>query len=300
MFGKEFGHTARHLIDIVNTMCLESGARRSTVTATRRSPLDYSVYVGHPISGIRVGRILEMQDVVTGAFRRANADCAQNVHCLFPMRTTHLTAGETGANEYEGAAALFSGTRHFTLQNRMDAVMAADAVLINFELKDDAGEYRVSKGIPFDYGWAYACGKPVVAVIAEDNPNACCALSRATRIVTDLEEGVGFLNSVLPHAPRAPARRVVADVFDFTGSGSALSAIAALAESDVQKHRDGGRAIIAVIPEGRDSPCWHGQIAQVADWLLPDARTAEEVVLRLLDEVGMEVIPQGLPHRLKG
>lgn len=291
MYGN-FISTSRHLIDVSRLVCPESGAARSTVTLTRRSPAAYSVYVGHPISGINVGRIFTMQDTVERTFCRANAKSVQEVSCLFPMRTTHLSASDTGDNEYKDANALFSDTRHFTLQNRMDAVMAADAVLLNFDLKDDAGSFRVSKGIPFDYGWAYACGKPVVAVIGEGNPNSCRALDRAAFTTENLAEGISFLNGLLPHAARTPRSRVVAEVFDFTGAGSALSAISALAEADAHKHRDGGRAIIAIIPEGKAAACWHGQVAQVADWVLPDARTAETVVARLIGATELEAPAQ--------
>jgi len=282
MFGDKLTSTSHHIIEIDHYACAESGASRWTVTALRRNPASYSVYVGHPISGIRVGRILEMQNAVERLFAWANAKSVQSVRCLFPMRTTHLSAEEVGDNEYEGAKALFSDTRHFTLQNRMDAVMASDAVLLNFDLRDDDGNFRVSKGIPFDYGWAYACGKPVVAVIGEGNPNMCGALLRATMVTDSLGDGVRFLNSVLPHAQRLAGKRTVAEIFDFSSAGCALSMISALAEADAAKHADGGRAIIAVIPEGRSSASWHGQVAQVADWILPDLASAEEVVSRLL------------------
>jgi nucleoside 2-deoxyribosyltransferase len=270
------------LVDADLFSCEESGATRTTVSVRKRSPSDYCVYVGHPISGIRVGRILEMQDRISSEFDRLNVGTSQKVRCLFPMRTTHLTAGEIGANEYSGAKALFSDTRHFTLQNRMDAVMAADAVFVNFDLADDEGRFRVSKGIPFDYGWASAAGKPVVTVIGRDNPNMCAGAARASKIVGTLEEGVHELNGLLMHSRGGLKERVVADVFDFTGAGSALSMIASLAEADARKHMDGGRAIIAVIPEGREAACWHGQVAQVADWVVQDVATAQTIVARLI------------------
>ncbi|WP_327209894.1 hypothetical protein [Rhizobium leguminosarum] len=262
--------------------CEESGATRRTVSVRRRSVDDFTVYVGHPISGIRVARILEMQDEVCRAFERANAGTPRTVRCLFPLRTTHLDAGDVGANEYDGVGALFSDTRHFTLQNRMDAVMAADAVLVNFDLRDDEGRHRVSKGIPFDYGWAVAAGRPVVTVAGDDNPNLCAGLSRSTDIYEDLESAVRAVNDLLPRRAADMRPRVVADVFDFTGAGVALSMIANLAEADARKHMDGGRAIIAVIPEGREAQCWHGQVAQVADWVVQDVSTADDIVSRLI------------------
>lgn len=272
----------RLVVDSEMFSCQESGATRTTVSVRKRSPSDYSVYVGHPISGIRVGRILEMQERISAEFDRLNEGTAQTVRCLFPMRTTHLSATDVGANEYEGAKELFSHTRHFTLQNRMDAVMAADAVLVNFDLRDDDGNFRLSKGIPFDYGWASATGKPVVTVIGADNPNMCAGAARASKIVDSIEEAVRELNGLLPHLKSGLKPRVVAEVFDFTGAGSALSMIASLAEADARKHMDGGRAIIAVIPEGRQAPCWHGQVAEVADWVVEDTATAESIVSRLI------------------
>jgi hypothetical protein len=272
----------RLIVDAEVYTCPESGATRTTISVKKRSPSDYLVYVGHPISGIRVGRILEMQDRISAAFNHLNEGTAQSVRCLFPMRTTHLSATDIGANEYEGAKELFSNTRHFTLQNRMDAVMAADAVLVNFDLKDDDGNYRVSKGIPFDYGWASAMGKPVVTVISDDNPNMCAAAARASKIVGTVDDAVREMNGLLRHVKTQMKPRVVAELFDFTGAGSALSMIASLAEADARKHMDGGRAIIAVIPEGRQAPCWHGQVAEVADWVVDDHITAENIVARLI------------------
>lgn len=279
---ERLGHTPSLFIDVTTTTCSESGAARHTITAERRSPAAYSVYVGHPISGIRVGRILEMQDLVVRSFAELNRGTEQAVHCLFPMRTTHLTAAEVGDNEYSGAKALFSDTRHFTLQNRMDAIMASDAVLVNFDLKDDDGNYRISKGIPFDYGWAAASGRPVSVAVPDGNPNDCHALSRVASRHVHIEDAIADLNALLPHTPKGPARRVVADVFDFTGAGNALSMIAWLARADAEKHRDGGRAIISIIPEGRSAACWHGQIAQVSDWVVEDTSTAIDIVRQLV------------------
>lgn len=279
---ESLGHTPSLFIDVTTTTCPESGAARHTVTAERRNPAAYGVYVGHPISGIRVGRILEMQDHITRRFASLNKGTGQEVHCLFPMRTTHLTATDVGDNEYSGAKALFSDTRHFTLQNRMDAIMASDGVLVNFDLKDDDGNYRVSKGIPFDYGWAGACGRPVAVAIPEGNPNDCLALGRVASRNMSLDAAVASLNAILRHTPRQPPKRVVADVFDFTGAGTALSMIAALARADAEKHRDGGRAIISVIPEGREAACWHGQVAQVSDWVVEEAETAVMIVRQLV------------------
>jgi hypothetical protein len=276
------GHTPSLFIDVTTTTCPESGASRHTVTAERRNPAAYSVYVGHPISGIKVGRILEMQDLITDLFAKLNKDTGQEVHCLFPMRTTHLSASDVGNNEYSGAKALFSDTRHFTLQNRMDAIMACDAVLVNFDLKDDDGNFRISKGIPFDYGWASACGLPVAVAIPEGNPNDCLALGRVASRSVSIGEAAASLNTVLHHAPRRPLKRVVADVFDFTGAGSALSMIATLARADAEKHRDGGRAIISIIPEGREAACWHGQVAQVSDWVVEHRVTAIQIVMQLV------------------
>lgn len=276
------GHTPSLFIDVTTTTCPESGASRHTVTAERRNPAAYSVYVGHPISGIRVGRILEMQNLITELFATLNKGTGQEVHCLFPMRTTHLAAADIGDNEYTEAKALFSDTRHFTLQNRMDAIMASDAVLVNFDLKDDAGNYRVSKGIPFDYGWAASCGRPVAVAIPENNPNDCLALARVTSRSASVQEAIISLNAILGHAPRQSTKRVVADVFDFTGAGTALSMIAALARADAEKHRDGGRAIISVIPEGREAACWHGQVAQVSDWVVDEPATAVKIVRHLV------------------
>lgn len=270
------------LIEVDTKICRESGAKHHSVIATRKNPAFYNVYVGHPISGIRVGRILEMQDLIQSSFNEHNKNTHQAVKCLFPMRTTHLVAEDVGANEYEGAEALFSDTRHFTLQNRMDAVMASDAVLVNFNLRDDDGNYRISKGIPFDYGWATAMEKPAVAVIGSDNPNMCDALNRMCLVNEDLSSAIEQLNSMLPHGIKGPRERVVAEIFDFTGADTALSMIASLAAADAKKHKDGGRAIIAVIPEGKKAACWHGQVGQVADWVLYDVRSAETVVRQLV------------------
>lgn len=262
--------------------CSESGATRRTISVVRRSPEDFTVYVGHPISGIRVSRILAMQDEVSRAFESANAGSLRTVRCLFPLRTTHLDAGDVGANEYDDVDALFSHTRHFTLQNRMDAVIAADAVLVNLDLVDDDGRHRVSKGIPFDYGWAAAAGRPVVTVAGSGNPNLCAGLARAGGIYDNLESAVRAVDAILSRQAADMRPRVVADVFDFTGAGAALSMIANLAEADARKHMDGGRAIIAVIPEGRNAQCWHGQVAQVADWVVRDPATADDIVARLI------------------
>jgi len=281
MFGSTLAHTASEFLDITREHCVESGGSRWTVSATRRSPACHTVYVGHPISGIRVARVREMQESVVAAFARLTGGTGRTVQCLFPMRTTHLRPDDLGANEYPDSTADFSDTRHFTLQNRMDAVTAADGVLINLDLADDLGAYRVSKGIPFDYGWAAACGTPVVAVVPEGNPNACAALSRAAAVTRDLEHAVAEMNVLLGQSRRTSSRRVIAEVFDFTGSGSALSMIARLASTDAAKHRDGGRAIISVIPEGREAACWHGQVAQVSDWVVPDLARAERIVAQL-------------------
>jgi nucleoside 2-deoxyribosyltransferase len=274
--------SSRLLVESHLFRCEESGATRRTVSVRRRSADDFTVYVGHPISGIRVARILEMQEKVCSAFEQANADTTRTVRCLFPLRTTHLEAGDVGANEYDGIEALFSDTRHFTLQNRMDAVMAADAVLVNLELLDDEGRHKVSKGVPFDYGWAAAAGRPVVTVAGRNNPNLCAGLLRSEVICEDLETAVRAVNDLLPRQLADLRPRVVADVFDFTGAGVALSMIASLAEADARKHMDGGRAIVVVIPEGRDAQCWHGQVAQVADWVVQDAATADDIVARLI------------------
>lgn len=262
--------------------CSESGASRRTISVARRSVDDFAVYVGHPITGIRVSRVVDMQRDVALAFKRANAESGRTVRCLFPLRTTHLRPDDVGANEYEDGLSLFSSTRHFTLQNRIDAVTASDAVLVNLELRDDEGRYRVSKGIPFDYGWAAAAGKPVATVAATDNPNLCAGLARSSSIFPTLEEAVQNLCQALSSRPPDMRPRVVADVFDFTGAGLALSMIGDLAEADARKHMEGGRAIIAVIPEGREAECWHGQVAQVADWIVKDAATADTIVERLI------------------
>lgn len=275
--------TARHFVEVDEVAFPESGTKKYIVSVTRKNPASYQVYVGHPISGIRVGRIMEMQQQIMDCFGRANRGTAQQVHCLFPLRTTHLGADEVGDNEYEAGASLFSDTRHFTLQNRMDALMSADAVLVNFNLRDDDGNYRISKGIPFDYGWASSVGKAVVTAIQGGNPNMCEALTKHSMVFDDLEQAVFQLNAMLPHGPRTKQTRVLAEVFDFSSSECALSMIASLAAADAHKHRDGGRAIIAVIPEGKSSVNWHGQIGQVADWVLPEMEQAEKVVQKLLD-----------------
>lgn len=262
--------------------CPDSGATRRTITVRRRGPDDYTVYVAHPISGIRVARIFEMQEEVSRAFDEANSACTRTVRCLFPLRTTHLGLGDVGDNEYDDAASLFSNTRHFTLQNRMDAVMAADGVLVNLELRDEDGLYRISKGIPFDYGWASAAGRPVVTVASRMNPNLVSGLATEGTVHADLHPAVGALVDALSRRPVDMKSRVVADIFDFTEAGPALSMIALLAESDARKHLDGGRAIVAVIPEGRKAECWHGQVAQVADWVVPDVGIADEIVSRLI------------------
>lgn len=272
------------LIDQTVSTCPSTGVRHCVVTMRPRHPATYGVYVGHPISGIRVGRILDMQHAIRRFFDEANRNSVQRVVPYFPMRTTHLGTDEVGDNEYGDTESLFSDTRHFTLQNRQDALCQSHGVLIDFELRDDAGAYRVSKGIPFDYGWAHACRKPVVVAISRDNPNWTPELTRnACHVTADLAEGVQVLNALLPHAAaRQDGWKMAVEVFDFTGAPIALDMISRLAEADMRKHTTGGRAIITVMPEGKANPNWHGQVKQVSDWIVPDLRQAEAVVRHLL------------------
>jgi len=272
------------LVDEVEETCPATGVRHTTVTARRRHPAVYGVYVGHPVSGIRVGRIAAMQAEVRAAFDRANAGAAQRVATFFPMRTTHLRHDEVGASEYAGAEGLFTDTRHFTLQNRLDALCNADGVLLNFGLRDDEGRWRLSNGIPFDWGWAAHAGKPVVAVISRDNPNWSPGLARAACLATeDLEEGVRALNGLLPHAAaRSASWAAAVEVFDFAGCPASPDMIARLARADARKHTEGGRAIVVVMPEGDRNRNWHGQVRQVADWVLPSREDAARVVRHLV------------------
>lgn len=264
--------------------CPATGARHAVVTATRRHPACYGVYVGHPISGIRVGRILEMQDRVRRLFAEANAASVQQVATYFPMRTTHLRPDEVGDNTYDPSAALFADTRAFTLQNRNDALCNADGVLLNFDLRDDEGSYRLSKGIPFDWGWARAAGKPVVSVIPPGNPNWTPGLEAASAVVArDLADGVAALNALLPHAAaRGGHWQAAVEIFDFGGCPAALDTIALLAEADARKHTLGGRAIVTVMPEGDRNPSWHGQVRQVSDWVVASRAEASTVACQLL------------------
>ena len=125
MFGTNEFTSATHVVDVDARRCPESGATRATV---RIRPLDGSVrtvYVGHPISGIRVGRIAAMQDEVERTLAEAGRRAGLRTVPLFPMRTPHLASDEVGASEYEEGASLFSDTRHFTFQNRLDALVGA-------------------------------------------------------------------------------------------------------------------------------------------------------------------------------
>jgi len=282
MFLKSLTETQLHSVRIHESICPSTGAVHATVSVRRKSPDHFGVYVAHPISGIRVGRILEMQRRVADAFAAASRDTARSITPFFPMRTTHLAADDIGANEYGDTKALFGATRAFTLQNRMDAILNSDAVLINFDLRDDEGAFRVSKGIPFDYGWAAACGKPIVAVIRKDNPNWCPMLSACCTITDELDEGIASLSGMLaPTSQDSVTWKVVAEVFEF-GPEASLDYIARLAMADARKHIEGERAIISVIPEGSGNPNWHGQVAQVSDWVLADIGEAEAVVRQLL------------------
>jgi len=282
MFLNDLTQTCLHTIRATTDIDPNSGALHTTVSVRRKSPDHHGIYVAHPISGIRVGRIHDMQRRVVESFGKANAGTGRVIAPFFPMRTTHLAADEIGANEYGDSKALFGATRAFTLQNRMDAILNSDAVLINFELKDDDGNYRLSKGIPFDYGWAAACGKPIVAVIPKDNPNWCPMLSACCTIADELDEGIASLSGMLaPASQDSVTWKVVAEVFEF-GADASLDYIARLAMADARKHLEGERAIISIIPDGAGNPNWHGQVAQVSDWVLSDPGEAEYVVRRLI------------------
>jgi len=282
MFLNDLTHTSLHSVRTLTETDPNSGAAHTTVSVRRKSPDHFGVYVAHPISGIRVGRILEMQRRVSESFGRANAGSPRAVTPFFPMRTTHLAADDIGANEYGDTKALFGATRAFTLQNRMDAILHSDAVLINFDLRDDDGVYRLSKGIPFDYGWANACGKPTVAVIGAGNPNWSETLMSCCTVTDDLDEGIDILNGMLsPASQDSVTWKIVAEVFEF-GAEASLDYIARLAMADARKHIEGERAIISVIPEGSGNPNWHGQVAQVSDWILSHPGEAEAVVRQLL------------------
>jgi nucleoside 2-deoxyribosyltransferase len=282
MFGQNLNTTAK-AVDIAHFVCQESGAVRSTVSVSPRNLSTFGVYIGHPISGIRVSRLLKMQRDIIAEFERLNSGTDRLIDLYFPMRTTHLHQDDVGASEYEKDASLFSNTRHFTLQNRQDALFNADAVLINFEIKDDAGEYRLSKGIPFDYGWAAECGKPVIAVISPENPNRTAALDRVAFVTKDLSEAISHINDCLPaYRPLAAAPRVAVEIFDFTNCSEPLSMIAELARADARKYRGNGAAIISILPEGRNAPAWHGQVLEVSDWILANKEEAETVVRQLL------------------
>ncbi len=282
MFGQNLKNAAK-AVHIANFICQESGATRATVSVNPKSLSTFGVYVGHPISGIRVHRLFAMQRDIATEFARLNEGRDRWIDLYFPMRTTHLGSDDLGASEYEKDSSLFSNTRHYTLQNRQDAMFNADAVLINFEIKDDNGDYRISKGIPFDYGWAAECGKPVIAVIAPDNPNRTTALERVAFVTANLGDGIKHLNDRLPASRTVPAApRVVTEIFDFSDCDEPLAMIAELAKADARKYRGSGAAIISILPEGRKAPAWHGQVMEVSDWILASTVEAETVVRQLL------------------
>lgn len=237
-----------------------------------RRPDSAVVYVGHPISGIRMSRIIAMEARIR--------DLLPDVEVLLPMRSTHLTRACVGGNEYPDGVGLFSDTRHFTLQNRVDALHRSDAVLLNYDLADDEGSYRISCGMPFDLGWARAVGKPVVAVLPHGNPNASEGLVRDAALVPDLASAVRVL---APHlAPRTRDRAAShVEIFDFGGCAFSPDLIAALGEADARKASGACAAIISVIPDGRANPNWHGQVKEVSDWLLPSMEEAMQVAATL-------------------
>ena len=240
--------------------CPETGAAHLRLPL--RDHVRPGVYVGHPITGIGLDRIRAMEADL--AARLAEAGVAADL--FFPMRSTHLRPGETGANEYAEGAGLFSGTRHFTSQNRCDAVHHADAVLLHYDLRDDAGAYRLSRGIPFDLGWARAHGKPVVAVIGPDNPNWWPELPDLAAVVPSLDAAIPLLADRLP--PESAARATAIEVLAFPADRVSLALIARLAEADARKGLGACAAVIAVLPGGRTNPNWHGQVGEVADWML--------------------------------
>lgn len=282
MFGQNLISDAK-AIDVAHHICNESGAVRSTVSVSPRNLTTFGVYVGHPISGIRISRLFKMQQDIISLFEQENAGSNRIIDLYFPLRTTHLANDDIGASEYEPDSSLFSNTRHFTLQNRQDALFNSDAVLINFGITDDSGRYRISKGIPFDYGWAAECRKPIVAIITPDNPNRTAALERTAYVTDSLENGIKHLNASLPSTRiAAPEPRVAAEIFDFTNCSEPLAMIAELAKADARKHRGNGAAIISILPEGRNAPAWHGQVMEVSDWILPGPNEAEKVVRQLL------------------
>jgi nucleoside 2-deoxyribosyltransferase len=222
------------------------------------------VYVGHPI--------LAMEDDVAALFRESG----RSPDLYLPMRSTHLGASDTGANEYAADAGLFSGTRHFTSQNRCDAVHHADAVLLNYDVRDDAGAFRLSRGIPFDLGWARAHGKPVVAVIRPDNPNFWPGLADVAEIRPDIGSGVAAVARRLPGRSGMGTSCLI-EVLAFPGDAVSLPLLARLAEADARKCLGTCAAVLTVMPGGRANPNWHGQVGEVSDWLLPDMASAVRV-----------------------
>jgi hypothetical protein len=253
---------------------------RHVVSTRRRSPSAVGVYVAHPITGIRVSRIVAMQDLIRSMFDTIGREHGLEVSPFFPMRTTHLGVDDLGANVYGPCEGDFVETRHYTLQNRMDAIVHSDGVLVNYDLATDDGSYRISNGIPFDIGWAAGIAKPTSIVQPDGNPNPRCSLSPGQTRHLDLETGVRVLIEAIASRPREADERVVAEILEFPPERS-VDALAMLAQADVRRHRE-CRAILAVMPGGKSNPSWHGQVGEVADWIVEDVGAARSIVDRLL------------------
>lgn len=271
--------TRLHLV--TSTPVHTDGFVRHVISTRRRSPHVAGVYVAHPITGIRVSRIHEMQDAIRTLLATAGEKVGLDFVPLFPMRTNHLGTHQIGDNVYAPDKGDFARTRHYTLQNRMDAIVHCDAVLVNYDLAADDGTYRMSNGIPFDIGWAAAADKPTVIVQPTSNPNPPCRLANDQIRLSDIEIGVNHLAGMLAGRQLASAERVIAEIIVFPPERSA-DALACLAMIDARRHRQGCRAIIAVMDEAAATANRHGQVDEIADWLVPDEASAFRILDRLL------------------
>lgn len=277
-------------------VCPDSGGMHVVVSSSRASPHCLGMYVGHPISGIRVARIREMETQVRAFLEVENAAGPWLTIPFFPMRSTHLGPDAIGANVYEAGKSLFSDARHFTMQNRLDAMRNADGVLLNYGIPADSGELLASMGMPFDWGWAREMGKPIVAVAEPGNPNMSPGMvDSCLHVVPDLVQGVRTLNAILRNmavqrretvpggaVPRDGGVGNVVEVFMFPTGRPALDLIARLAAADARKHEGRTGSIVTVMPGGRENPSFHGQVREVSDWFVEDQAQASAVVTRLL------------------
>lgn len=268
--------------DVLCTTREREGFVHHSIATVRRTSASLGIYVAHPITGIRISRIHAMQDEVRAEMADAGRLHGVSVHPFFPIRTNHLGPDGIGDNVYEAGANEFSAARHFTLQNRLDAVVHSDGVLVHLDVRDDEGNYRRSNGIPFDVGWAEGAGRPAVVVEAPGSPNRFVLAAANHRTAPDLAEGVRTLVGMAVAGIRTVSLpTVVAEVLEMPDSPSP-AALVELARSDVRRHRDGCRAILAVMPGGRANPNFHGQVGEIADWVVEDEAAAWSIVRRLL------------------